>query len=692
MTVSNDADPVSLEVTGTSLRATDIGGNSITFGLTGWDRLADPHSFDEPIDAVVVGRVSAISYDLRNMVDIERLDKQLADTDSAETSDHADCVLSAFEDKRVTLPEGEYFFQFDTTLFVRLRFDGAATVSNRPGERLEISFPQPTPVTFGFKSPVDYPRHEVTVEPTTDGIATGLSHLSATIETTTADRVHRNYRGHPPLLTLGEETHVPDPIAEQTPETGIELLVPDRLATLFLGAPLAYYLGARLRPTDETAPLLRAPSVDLHYEFDGLTQFEQAAPDLLRRVFFLDLMASWNDPDSPTTHEFDRLEAAGVDLDHCADGTAAERLAAYLEFSKDPIDDILPEWPYVMTVEPSVSNVASLPHLLYDLAAIALPPEHAFGPESARRSAPEPKSTPVTELSRCRTARGVLGDVEDAPGFSALQRGYENRLTHLEQNRVGRTVIVVFGAGRDVDRRAIAEQYVGQSVPSSTTVRRLDDPTCDELAAAFQSGGDFLHYVGRCEDGELVCQDGTLEPADLRENDVQLFQLDARDSRTAGVGLVESGSIAGVVRGRSEPAASESPTAVSTTIGKLVLSGQSLAAAHTCAVCSENEQSLVVGDGTHRFVAKWQPSAIHVLRLTTDGGVRVTVVPFPVDPVGAYWLQDWSDDKHLTPMPITFDVSPDDLGKYLSVNNRPLFYDGRFYWTDEQKQLVYPVS
>ncbi|TYL36571.1 hypothetical protein CV102_21180 [Natronococcus pandeyae] len=688
MTVPNDADPVSLEVTGTSLRATDIGGNSITFDLTGWDRLSDPHGFDEPIDAVAVGRVSAISYDFRNMVNIDRLDEQLADTDSAETSDHADCVLAAFEDKRLTLPEGEYFLQFDTTLFVRLRFDGAATVSNRPGECLKISFPQPTPVTFGFKSPVDYPRHEVTVEPTTEGIATGISHLSATIETTTADRVHRNYRGHPPLLTLGEETHVPDPVAEQTPETGIELLVPDRLEALFLAAPLAYYLGARLRPTDVTAPLLRAPSVGIHYEFDGLTQFERDAPALLRRVFFLDQMASWHDPDSLNTREFDRLEDAGVDLDHCADGTAAERLAAYLEFPAAPIDDILPEWPYVMTVEPTVSNVASIPHLLYDLAAIVLPSEHTFAPESDTRRTPDPESTPVTELSQCRTTRGVLGDIEDARGFSALQRGYENRMTHLEQNRAGRTVIVVFGAECDVDRRAIAEQYV----PTSTTVRRLDAPTRDELAAAFRSGGDFLHYVGRCEDGELVCQDGTLEPANLRENDVQLFQLDAPDSRAAGVGLIESGSIAGVVRRESESAAPASPTAVSTTIGKLVLSGQSLAAAHTCAVCGENEKGLVVGDGTHRFVAKWNPSAVYVLQAVEDGSVRVTVVPFPVDPVGTHWLPDWSDGKHLTSTPITLEVSPDELNEFLTVIDRPVFYDGRFYWMDERKQLVYPVS
>jgi hypothetical protein len=686
---TTDADPVSIDVTGTTLRASDLGGNSLSFELTGWDRLSDPEPFDEPIDAAVTGRVSEIGYELRNMVAISRLDGRSSDEDEVRASTAMDRIVTAADDDRITLPEGRYRFRFDTSLFVRLRLDGTATVSNRPGQQLTISFPRPTPVTFGFKSPVDYPRHEITLEPTVDGVATGLSHLSASIETTMADRVHRNYRGYPPLLTFGDETDVPDPVAESTPETGIELLVPDRLAALFPAAPLAYYLGARLLPADVSAPILRAPSVDLRREFESPAAFETAAPKLLRRTFFLDLMASWNDPDSPTTREFDRLEAAGIDLEHCANEPLAERLATYLSFPSDPIDDVLPTWPYVMTVEPSLSNVASLPHLLYDMAAVVLPPEDAAGSQRSPSADRPFAQTPIDELTRRRTIRGVLGDVSDAPGFSAVQRAYENRIAHLEQRQTDRDVIVVFAGTADVDRDAVAERYTQRVDSLSPTVNRLDDPTRSELAAAFDRGTDFLHYVGDCEGGGLACADGTLEPAELPENDVQLFQLDAPASRAAGMELIEAGSIAGVARTGPDPIVS-----VSTTVGKLILAGQCLGAAYACASAADgDDRSLaVVGDGTHRLVAKWDPSSIQAVTTAADGTLEVTVVPFPVDPVGAHWQPEWATDKRLTPAPITFTVQPDELGEYIAASHRPIYYDGRFYWADEQKQLIYPVS
>jgi hypothetical protein len=686
MTMS-DRNPVSVDVAGTTLRATDIGGNSLSFDLTGWDPLADSRTFDEPIDVAVAGRVSKLGYDLRNTVGIDRLDDGPVDSPDPNRETWADCVMTVFDDKRVVLESGEYFLRFDAALFVRLRFDGAATVRHRPGAGLTISFSQPTPVTFGFKSPVDYPRHEIVVEPTTAGIATGLSHLSASIETTTADRVHRNYRGYPPLLALGEETRVPDAVAAGTPETGIELLVPDRLDALVSGASLAYYLSARLRPSDVPAPVLRAPEIDLAYEFDAPVPFETAAPALLRRVFFLDQMASWSDPETPTTREFSRLAAAGIDLNGCRDEPIAERLATYLSFQADVVDGALPPWPYVVFVEPTVSNVRSLPHLLYDMAAITPAGTASVGRavDHGERAA-EP--TAADELRRGRLIRGVLGTVDGASGFTAVQRAYENRIEHLGRGADDR-VVVVFGPeiGVDVDRRAIVDRYAQRSTGDSVPTRRLDAPSTGELADVFAAGADFLHYVGRCEGDGIVCADGVCRPADLDENAVSLFQLDAPKSRAAGLALVEAGSIAGVTR--QEKATLES---VSTMIGELVLYGHCLAAAHRCARGSEADPGAVVGDGTHRFVAKWRNSPLQVLAENDDGSVEITVVPFSVDPVGAHWVQDWSDGKYLNPTAFSYTVPPGDLHRYFSTNEYPVYYDGQLYWMAEQKRLVYPVS
>lgn len=132
----------------------------------------------------------------------------------------------------------------EDNFFVNIHIDGAVEFTTRPFGSLVMSFPHPTRVTFGFRTMVDYPSHELTIEPTVDGIATGISHLPVALKTTGADRVCRNYRGYPPRLTVGEETTVPKAVRESTPETGIELFVPESVDALFAGASLAYFVGA----------------------------------------------------------------------------------------------------------------------------------------------------------------------------------------------------------------------------------------------------------------------------------------------------------------------------------------------------------------------------------------------------------------------------------------------------------------
>ncbi|WP_049923996.1 hypothetical protein [Halopiger djelfimassiliensis] len=707
MTRAADTDPVSLSIDGTTLRANDIASNCVSFDLVGWDRLATPHEFDEPIDATIVGRVSEIRYDMRNLVDISRLDGSLDPDGGTETTRFAESNITGEDNERLALPDGEYACRFDSALFVRLRFDGEATIRNQPCGPLTISFRHPTRVTFGFKSPVDYPRHELTVEPSPDGVATALSHLTASIETTTADRVHRNYRGYPPLIEFGSETRIPEPVREATPETGIELVVPSRLSALFPVAPLAYYLGARLRTGDVETPVLRASRVGLRYEFDGSDRLATEAISLLRRAFFLDLLSSWADPGKPTVREYERLEAVGIDLENWVDRPLAERIDHYLGLPTATVDEILPEWPYRMAVTPSIDHVSVLPHLLYDIAAITVPSEHDGRSSSQSSECPGPgrsDSTATDPLSTCRWIRGRLGDGElEAPSdgtrgsstyatFTALPSAYENRLSDLEQRSDEREITVVFAADRvpESGRTTVVDRYARRSDVVSPAVERIDDPTRAELAEAFADGADFLHYVGDCDGSGLACRDGYLTPATLDENDVGLFQLDSPRSGAVATDLIETGSIAGVV-GADLPSTVDG--SVSTTIGELVLDGQSLATAHACASDGTNGAGgRVVGDGTHRFVAKWKPSPVHTLSTDADGNVRAITVPFPVDPVGGHWRGSRPERKRLLPAMITYEVAQDELDEFISGASIPIYYDGRFYWPETQKQLIYPVS
>ncbi|ADD06767.2 uncharacterized protein Nmag_3217 [Natrialba magadii ATCC 43099] len=849
-------DPVTISVTGTTLQARDIAGNTSSFGLVGWDQLEDPHSFDEPIDAVTVGRVSEIRYDLLNMVDIQRVDGTLPQpqsesgsdedggdnavgpTDTPDTESAAERTAGDEDatnprlsveagDQELTLPDGAYICRFDANLFVRLRFDAPVTIKNRSRGPMTISFEHPTRVTFGFKSPVDYPRDEITVAPTPNGVATALSYLSRSIETTTADRVHRNYRGYPPLLAVDDnatETIVPDSIRENTPETGLELVVPPDLSTLFVAAPLAYYLGARVRTTEQVGlesdragatagagagvgsgagtknmdagearddsscdsngndsnssdnsdsndnsasnstitPYLHAPAIDFHHEFANGPAFATAVRALLQRTFFLDLLVSWIEPTEPTVLESDALTDAGIDLSDCPEQSIAERVQTYLSLPDEPIDEILPQWPYRMTVAPTAAHIDVLPHLLYDLAAIETPAGSCFevegDGESGSGSGSEcecececenkvvDKSTGTASDSNTEDSRrigelrswdtedeadtlddplamrrrihGVLDDgtIADEAGkradgdpltphaprsqanwstFIAHPKAYENRLSDLEQQSDERTVIVVFATESipESAREQIVDTYRRRSDAVSPRVERVDDPTRVELADVFTAGADFLHYIGDCDDDGVgfACTDGTLSPTALPGNEVGLFQLDAANAAGVARRLIEVGSIAGVAGYRTP--ASERDVSVTTTIGELLLYGQSLATAHTCAtVQTDGSGGVVVGDGTHRFVAKWQPSEIQSLQEADDGTIRGLSVPFPVDPVGAHWRGNRPENKRLIPATITHEIAPEGLSEYISNTVRPIYYNGEFYWPEEQKQLLYPMS
>ncbi|ELZ00434.1 hypothetical protein C481_12329 [Natrialba asiatica DSM 12278] len=791
---------MTVSIRGTTLRASDIAGNTVSFGLVGWDRLDDPHSFDEPIDATAVGRVSELRYDLLNMVDITRLD-EAGDRHGTGGDGNGDTAAdrspdSAFEsvtqrddssfqnsrlsveagDEELTLSDGSYVCRFESNIFVRLRFDGPATLRNRSRGPLTISFPHPTRVTVGFKSPVDYPRDELTVAPTPDGVATALSHLSASIETTTVDRVHRNYRGYPPLLSIdadADETRVPDAVRDATPETDLELVVPNELAALFTVAPLAYYLSARVRTPARTdrlatdAPVLRSLQHGLLHEFSDGPAFPTAVRALLRRTFFLDLLASWVEPTELTVVESEQLRRAGIELTDCSGKPIAERVRTYLSFSDGTIEEVLPRWPYRMTVVPTIEHVSALPHLLYDLAAIDPPSERARegGRDRGQGRAVE-TATSADELAVRRRIHGVLGshsavktEAETGPGtetetgnetkttetdaakavtetnvhpnadatqlpqprstpvtaaqrttFTASLTAYENRLSDLEQQSDDRTVVIVFATDRvpESARTAVVDTYTRRSDAVSPRVERVDEPTRAELDAVFETGADFLHYIGNCDETGrgLACTDGTLHPDDLSENEVGLFQLDATNATTVATELVETGSIAGVA-GYNTPeapveASGDEEVAISTTIGELLLYGQSLATAHTCATVGsggdgsngdgDGASGIVVGDGTHRFVAKWRPSEIQTLHTSPDGTIEGVSVPFPVDPVGAHWRGNRPERKRLIPATITHEIEPDGLNEYISNTIRPIYYDGQFYWPEEQKQLLYPIS
>ncbi|MFC7240808.1 hypothetical protein ACFQS4_21865 [Saliphagus sp. GCM10025317] len=695
----------------------------------------DDCDIDEQVDAAVTARVTEIRYDLQNFLKVTRSDGSFQVERNGQTTATVRDDVGTDRPVRYSLPEGQYRCSVESSIIVHLCFDGAGTIRYRPESGLTISFPHPTTVTFGFKTYVDYPRHELTVEPTTAGFATAVSHLGATITTTSVDRVHRNNRGYPPTIRLGSETTVPAAVEASTPDTGIELLIPDSLSALLPAAPLAYYLGARVRVQDNSAPVLRAPAVDVHREFDPLPAFEGQAAALLKRVFFLDMLATWYDDSEWTVRAHGLLESAEIDLEPCVEAPLAERLEAYLSFPGPPLEEALPAWPYRMTVEPSPESVAQLPHLLYDMAAIELPKAIEASEVTEASEATETKTTEKTRPAagssssderhfeaitrlRGRLQSGRAASDPTNAAFTSMPAAYRNRLEYLGRDRRQRAVAVVFtDEVGDAERASVVDRYRRRDDVLSPTVTALETPSRKELADVFETGVDFLHVVGDCSETGIPCRDGVLEPASLAENNVQLFQIDG--PRSLAVDLVERGSVAGVagvagIAGVSKNGDDNGDRSSDTTVGELLLYGHSLATATQCAARTDTAQPrAVVGDGSCRFVASWWPTLVYVLtaggrRASTEDGdecaasdgdtrgepddLRVTAVPFPIDPVGGYAVPNWDDEKRLQPNPLSFDVDPGSVTDFLAESEAPIYYDGRFYWPEEHLLLAYPIA
>ncbi|WP_254862108.1 hypothetical protein [Halovivax gelatinilyticus] len=674
---------VETDVTGTALEVTDIAGNHLVFDLTGWDSISTPCSFEEPIDASVVGRVSEIRYDLRNIFAIDRLGSRTSTATDAELFGDDMVLVSHDEDVSYSLPAGSYYGRFDADIFTRIHFDGPATVRNRSYGRLSISFSQPTPVTFGFKSAVELPQTSLAVAPTTDDIARGLGHLSASLRTTGPDRVHRNYRGYPPLLSIGSETAIPDEVVDATPETGLDIVVPDRLGALVTAAPLAYFLGATLTPSDEVSPTLRSVDGDLSYDLTGGRSLAESVRSLLERCFFLDLMVCWLGPEEPRLSEYDRLVAAGVDLERCATEPLESRVATFLECPDDLIADVLPSWPYRMVVDPSPETVSVVPHVIHDMASISVP-----GDERPHPNHRPDGETPAERLRQCQVLCGSIGDDPIEGAVETLPIAYENRLSYLARDR--EAISVVVAGGPTVERshvESFVSTYAARDENVSPTVESLVDPTVAELAASIEGGCDLLHYVGPSAGESIRCRDGTLSPTSISSVDVPVVLVDGDDHSTVARRFVERGSVCAVSR---------QPAAVSrreTLLGELLLFGQSVATAARCAAVDGTvKPATIVGDGSYRYIAKWRPTSVQVLSERSDGRVSITVVPFPVDPVGAHWMKEHDSGKHLMPSAYSIETDVTALNEHFSQNSQPVLYDGRYYMVDEQRQLLYPIA
>lgn len=699
----SDRSRVDVTADGTTVTATDAANNRITFDVSGWDPNVTPVELDDPVDQVVAGRLTSLQYDLTNILRITRLDGEFSLPDCAD--DQADAVCLYSDDVAAELPPGAYRCSLHTDMFVTLQFEGPASIAKQPFGPVSIQFAHPTPVTFGFKTMVDVPGETVIVEPTVSGIATGISHLSAAFDTHEPARIHRNYRGYPPLVELGETTAVPPAVRKRRLDTDLEFVVPDTLEAVFSASSLTYLTGATLRPEAGVTPRLERADGPI-YEFSSSNLFAREALRLLERVFYLELLCSWQDDESPTLVAEGPIKDAGIDLAAIADEPLGARVERYLDLPAECHEAVLPPWPYRIALEPEPASVESLSHLLCDMAAI-VPPGDGNQAETADAG------TVSVALANNRQVRGALGTAETPLNYTALPIAYENRVTARERSKETlRVAVVVSAEAATTLGSAIRERYNRRDESRTPMVELVVEPDCAELSAVFASGPDLVHFIGDCSNGGFACADGTLAPADIEDNAADVVLLDGTTETGAGEpfdgldrALLETGSVCVVTRDGASSDEMETNHATATTpgetstltrfssIGELALYGQSVSTAATCAhIQGGRPVTRVLGDGSHRFVAMWKPASIWVCEGTSGEQLDLTMVSFPVDPVGAQWFTGTpAIDKHFLSSVVETSCDPTAFADFLEEASSPIYYDDRLYWPEESFELAYPL-
>ncbi|MCF2165241.1 MULTISPECIES: CHAT domain-containing protein [Halobacterium] len=545
----------------------------------------------------------------------------------------------------------------------------------------------------------------ITVPRSIAGVAASITHAGAAHETMGPARSLQSNRQRPPAVAFGDTYSIPDAVANATPATGIEVRLPSSLRSVFVTAPLAFYLGATVTVAPDADPVLRAPDHGVVWPLDDPPT---AVPAVLSRVFWLDCLVREATTDGPSATETALLDDLDLDPARLAAASPAGRLAAYLETPFERVADRVPDWHLGMHVAPTYEHATTLPYLL-DRLALVFPPETASlerqelvsrSLDDFYRGAPGPVASVemVDPVDRPGRMQGWLADGIPVDAFKSHPASYRNHDEYQrDADRDAISVAVVLN-DRDMagEHDAVADIYESRAGDLPIDVTLHERLTRTELTEVLTTHHEFVHYIGHCAVDGLRCADGHVSVADLPALNVETFFLNACGSFHEGLALVEGGSVAGAVTLRKVLDAQAAK--VGTAFARLLLAGFPIALALRLARrrIRMGKDYAVVGDGTQ------------TLAVTDDRETGVAHVD-AVDGGDQYRVA-WTDHSMAnhgggTPTPllaggnrrlggnqVTFTASATELARTLPRVDAPVVLDGQFYWADEAAAVVRPAQ
>ncbi len=643
-------------------------------------------SFLFPVDASVTITTDAIT--LPTVVGV-----YIRDSDTGEMLEETEHF--AYEE----FPDGTYSIELGAPIKLYFKVKGPLTVRSDTVQ-MHFEFEEQTQVLVGGRSHHDRPAATITVPPDPEAMMQAVSTFGSALKTTSCERSYPTLRGHPPTVEIGDKLDIPTGI--ETPDTGVRIELPAEYASIYVAAPLAYYLGATV-VEGETPKIVTEAGFE--HRLTSARGFEHEVERVLKQTFFLDCLTRTEGYYNVDLHERQTLEST-IDLDFAAlyEQPLADQLESYLSVPFSAIEEQLPEWKLTTHVEPTPTSVETLPFVVNDLAVVQTPAatsvaetevqstaaadflrDDAFT-RSAGASSTASQSYVQPEASESLEQTWV-GEGTPIGASKATAEAFQHRL-----NRSPTTgdidITVVCNDGAMNEEQDIVNEVYGSRDELPFTVSVKHDLTKSELRDVLTTPADFFHYIGHIDDNGFDCVDGAFDATSLESVSVDAFLLNACQSYTQGMGLLAAGSIGGVVT--LSDVINSGAVRIGRTMARLLNTGFPLRAALNIARQESivGGKYIVIGDGG---VSITQPEngTPNLCEITSnEGEYQVEYKTYPTTNRGMGSLVipiiDGNKDYYLSSGSLdTFEMSKQELAQFLGLENIPVRIDGQLRWSGD---------
>jgi len=601
-----------------------------------------------------------------------------------------------------TLPADDYVLDPLTQIKTYMRVEDTAVEVTVDSDRTRIEFDSPTNVLIGARSQHDRPAATVTTTGDPTDVMAAVETFGSALKAYDPERSYPTLRGHPPALEIGETLDIPADI--DSPDTGVTLELPPDLASIFVAAPLSYYLGASLVPASE--PRLTTDT-GFTYSLDTARGFESEVGHTLKRLFFLDCVTRTEGFHQIDLHERAAIEPyVDLDFESLYQQPLAEQVAAYLQVPYDVIEDHIPKWRLTTHIDPVPANAEQLPYVVDDLAIVRTHQQQGLDQASvpAEVEAEFTRDDVITRAASSDTAtnpaetdyvepqaedsleQAWIGDSIPIGASKLTKAAFEHRLDR-DTNAEDITIRVVQNDDRMDEERQLVDDVYGtrDDLPFDVTVH--DDLTTAELRTVLTTDAEFFHYIGHTEHDGFVCSDGKLDVTTVDSVGIDTFLLNACNSYNQGLALVEKGAIAGIVT--LNEVLNDGAVRIGETVARLLNCGFPLRAALTIARGESvlGGQYIVVGDGgvTVGQTENGSPNLLYISETETGYSVDMKTYPTDYESLGAILFPFFSecDEYYLTSGTIeNYNISQSELIDFLQMQEVPVRTDGTLYWSN----------